>query len=243
MNANGDRMFFKQCCDRIEKEYSRLGHTLGWRFLYGSKKNLNDQSEILYLGLNPGGTFDNHEHSRESCENGCAFLSETWKDGKLPGNSPLQRQVQQMFSDISDMISSEKKPSEILEESLLAQYIPFRSPNYKKLHNKKKSREFAKDLWVDIFAVINPRVVITMSDKTFEDVSFILEKESKREKVREFKSKVGWGNVTGESAVFRGQGDREYLSILRFPHLSRFRIFGRPESKVYTDDLLRRAFL
>lgn len=38
---------FKECCDFIDAEYQRLGHTLGYRFLTCSHTLLNPDIKLL----------------------------------------------------------------------------------------------------------------------------------------------------------------------------------------------------
>ena len=90
---------FRECCDFIDSEYKRLGHTLGYRFFLCPRRLLNPQTKILYLGLNPGGKEDLPEHPHTSCENGTAFFTESWKNN-VPGTENLQVQTQLLFESV-----------------------------------------------------------------------------------------------------------------------------------------------
>jgi hypothetical protein len=60
----------------IEAEYQRLGHTLGWRFLTCSERNI-DTASVALVTINPGGgTF---EPPKWSVESGSAYVIESWK--------------------------------------------------------------------------------------------------------------------------------------------------------------------
>ena len=80
---------FKECCDFIDEEYQRLGHTLGYRFLTCSNTLLNPDMKLLYLSQSPAGSTDIKEHPKTSCEYGSPFFVERW-DGKEAGTSVLQ---------------------------------------------------------------------------------------------------------------------------------------------------------
>lgn len=233
-----DNVLFSVTYERIEKEYHRLGHTLGYRFLLGSRKNLCPETDILFLGLNPGGRRVRVDHPNSSCENGPAFLKETWGAGSGPGNAPLQIQVQKMFFDLAEIWPGNRDFQQLMNDSLLAYFVPFRSPSAATLIRKAESMSFARSLWTDILAVINPRLIITMDRDSFTYVLSIIEQRD-RVKPVQYRSLTGWGRISAELAVF-GAGNRR-LSVLRFPHLSRFRIFGRHQSKPLTDALFSKA--
>ena len=234
-----DNALFTDSCSKIEKAYKQLNHTLGYRFLLGTQNNLMPETEILFLGLNPGGREIRPDHPNRSCENGPAFLVETWGAGTGPGNAPLQIQVQKMFNDLAEAMPGSRDQRQLMDDSLMAYYIPFRSPSVSVLPRKAESRIFAKSLWSDILQTCKPKLIITMDKYSFTDISSIIEKSYCLYPSRKYKSEVGWGNISAELLV-SGTEDSQ-VSVLRFPHLSRFKIFGRPESKPYTDRLISKA--
>ncbi len=236
MTNNG---LFIDSCNKIEREYRRLNHTLGYRFLLGSQKNLVPETEILFLGLNPGGSKIPPDHPDRSCENGPAFLVETWGAGSGPGNAPLQNQVQKMFLDLAEILPGSRGTRQLMNDSLLSYYIPFRSPNVSALPRRSESRIFAKLLWSDILQELRLKLIITMDKDSFTDIVSILGQNGHTAYPKIHKTEVGWGNISAELAIF-GSGIKR-ISVLRFPHLSRFKIFGRPESKPYTDRLISKA--
>ena len=79
---------FKSSCEAIEREYARLGHSLGWRFITGPKSTFSKQTEFLFISLNPGGDHEPTDHPRESSEKGSSYLIESWK-GMPPGKESL----------------------------------------------------------------------------------------------------------------------------------------------------------
>jgi hypothetical protein len=128
-----DLRLFNESCERIDRAYHRLGHRLGYRFLLGSRDNLGPETEILFLGLNPGGRSIPPDHPADSCEDGPAFVRESWGAGRGPGSAPLQVQVQRMFDDLAAQRNNGMNGRALMEHSLLAYYIPFRSPNMAEL--------------------------------------------------------------------------------------------------------------
>ncbi|MFA5718770.1 MAG: hypothetical protein WC952_13745 [Desulfobulbaceae bacterium] len=235
MNA---QHLFTRCLEDIADEYHRLNHTLGYRFLLGPSSTLAADTDILFLGLNPGGGVIPPDHPSDSCEQGPAFLNETWNAAAGRGNSALQQQVRAMFRDLAAMVPGSGDYSQLMNQTLLAYYIPFRSPDFARLPHKVASRQFARRLWRGILGQIGPRLIICINNETFADLASILEEiaGTQPEVVR---SGVGWGNISAELAMFNGGRGR--TSLLRFPHLSRFRIFDRPESQPHTNSLLRQA--
>lgn len=183
-----NRLFIK-ACGRIANAYQTLGHKLGYRFLLGSQQNLSSETRLLFLGLNPGGRIIRPDHPETSCEGGPAFLLETWGAGTGPGNAPLQVQVQTMFQDLAVIWPDTVDGQELMEKSLLAYYIPFRSPNISELVAGKESRCFARSLWTEILADIRPYLIITMDRDSFKDIVTIVRQ---RDRVDPVPCIVGW---------------------------------------------------
>jgi len=125
-------MTFDQAIDQIKREYERLSHQLGYRFLLSSKDTFN--SDVIFLNLNPGGDRVYPDQPADSCENGPAYLTESWGNNLKPGQSSLQIQVQNMLREISGKMPGKR---DLLYDSMIAYFIPFRSPDYKSLQKKK----------------------------------------------------------------------------------------------------------
>jgi hypothetical protein len=128
---------FSEAIAAIRTEYERLGHVLGWRFLCVSKDVLEQDSKIVFLTLNPGGRSIPEGHPSESCEAGPSYLVEQWW-GARPGKHKLQRQVQALFESISRLVPIETRPMVSMEASLIAYFIPFRSPRIADLHHQRE---------------------------------------------------------------------------------------------------------
>jgi hypothetical protein len=200
---------------------------------------MSRNTKILFLGINPGGNAIPPDHPSDSCENGPAFVTEKWGPRDQGGTAPLQVQVQKLFKDLSYKITLPIGQMNLINKALFAYYIPFRSRNIDSLHAPIASRKFAYDLWTKILNEIDPKIIICINNKPiFPDIASILQIRDgiKPEKIT---TSIGWGNITAE--MFNSNSFSKHYCLIRFPHLSRFQIFGREESKTYTNSLLQKA--
>jgi DNA invertase Pin-like site-specific DNA recombinase len=192
----------------IEAEYRRLAHTLGWRFLTCPERNILTASVAL-VSINPGG--DKFEPAKWSVENGNAYKCERWDDN-LPGQAPLQQQVQRMF-DVMDV-----KLADVLSGYL----VPFRSPEWSKLPKRTASIDFGVRLWREVFKqATNVETVIAFGKETAEPMIDILQARAKPKEHR-----AEWSEQTIDEYRF---GSNRRLVVL--PHLSQFRLFSRDQSE------------
>jgi hypothetical protein len=219
-------MTFDQAINQIQAAYIELGHQKGYRFLLSSKSTFS--SDILFLNLNPGGDQIPPEHPSDSCESGPAHLTESWGNNLPVGAAPLQIQVQRLFSELSKYIPGNR---DLIRESLIAYFIPFRSPRVKDLHAKDESINFSLKLWSEILSSLNPKLVICLGDDVYKNIKILFPGDPVI-----YNTKIGWGEITADVYIFKN-GCR----ILRLPHLSTFKIFSRDECKPYIEDLLMYA--
>lgn len=196
----------QEIIDRINTEYRDGGYGLGWRLLMGPSRTLNGSS-VAFIGLNPGGSYVDAAHGEFSVESGSAYIVESWADHP-PGTSPLQRQVRSLFGQLS------VEPANVLAGNL----IPFRSPSFKELPNRKRAINFGTSLWRDIFSTANPNLVITMSNQTTKSVAKLLDAGP------EHRVPLGWGTISGTRRAYDGG------TLVGLPVLSRFRVIGREKS-------------
>jgi hypothetical protein len=224
---------FNESCGQIESEYKQLGHRLGWRFLTGPMANFSTDVDVAFVTLNPGGSVDVVEHPRTSSEAGSAYLVESW-DGYSPGQSPLQQQVRGLFSRLAG-ISGAPSGEVLLSKSLTAHFVPFRSPTFDDLKNQTASVAFATRLWTRILRELRPRLVITMDTTSTPVLESIL--RSSQDVTSSAKSlPIGWGSYSAQLIRFGGPRDAT-RALLRFPHLSRFKVFGRSASANCLDNI------
>jgi hypothetical protein len=145
---------YTECIDSISVEYTRLGHTLGWRFLTSPRKTLVPHAPLALLTLHPGGSGrPDPSHGTGSCEAGSAYVHESW--GRPPGQAPLQTQVRALFAWLG------RDP----DDSLSAYFIPFRSPSYEALPARQASWTFAVRLWRDILSQVHPTLVVCLGSE------------------------------------------------------------------------------
>ena len=212
---------FEQCCADIQAEYQRLGHAIGWRFLSGPRANLERKTEVAFISLNPGGRDDPPGHPHESQERGSAYLVESW-DGMPPGQSNLQVQVKAMFRELATRKGAANY-QDLMNNTLMGYFIPFRSPNFESLNRRPESIAFGQRLWSGIFDHIAPKLIITIDNQTFKHVSGIIRDGRPGWGEETNRVPTGWGGYMAD--ITRFKGERGGITIARLPHLSRFGIF------------------
>jgi hypothetical protein len=214
---------FRWACGEIEKNEKLLEHKLSWRFLTTPQNTLLPKSQIAFIALNPGGNFIPQEHGKESSEIGSAYIYENWK------STALQNQVQCLFQEIGRRIKEPDYKS-LMNNSLMAYYIPFRSPNIKKLINPKESKKFSYRLWSHILQNISLQLIITIDRNTFEDINKILIEEVGFNQMSSMTLPTGWGDYTADVCSYNKS--KAKIVLARLPHLSRFKIFARSDSEL-----------
>lgn len=224
------KTLFNWACNEIETAEKSLGHTLSWRFLTTPAATFSADTNIVFLALNPGGNRIPANHPRRSSEIGSAYIYESWK------STALQHQVKTMFKEISTAIGN-KDHMRMMNQSLMAYYIPFRSPSLKNLLRKKDSRRFAFQLWSNILGKLNPKLILAIDRLTYKDICRIIKRKPDTQKIDSQKFQTGWGKCSADVQMY-SVPDSKILTITRFPHLSRFKIFDRPESDKYVRSII-----
>ena len=221
----------------IEDQAQRLEHKLGWRFLTSPLATLSKTTELALVTLNPGGRQARSEHPRETNESGSCYRVESWR-GQAPGKSPLQQQVRALFAMLASVRGLESGGDALLDACLSGQFVPFRSPTWSTLANPRESLEVATTLWTGVFRYLDPKLTITIDLRTFRAMCYILNRKWGTEAFAEHHP-TGWGRVQAELLLWDSASGKR--ALLRLPHLSRFRLFGRDASRSHMEDLLRRA--
>ncbi|MBB4120323.1 hypothetical protein [Martelella radicis] len=201
---------------RIDAAYSAGGYTLGWRLL-SSPAAVMDGAEIAFVGLNPGGARLRSDHSELAMREGSAYVDEVWDNARTAGENPLQRQVRALFDRLS------VAPENVLAGNL----VPFRSPSWSSLPNSRTALAFGEEIWTELFERARPKLVIGMGLELLSPLSRTL---GAFDPVRH---SVAWGNVTAAKATFPTG------KLVVLPHLSRFGIVTRPQSRPALDLLFR----
>jgi hypothetical protein len=195
---------------QIETEYHARQDKYGWRLLYSPWAN-TESAKLAFVGLNPGGTQDQPDHSQLSFENGSAYVCESWA-GSLAGRSPLQKQVCSLF----EILGSD--PADVLAGNL----IPFRSKNWEGLTDKIGAIEFGINLWKRILENASPAIIVTMGTLPRSSVFRVLGVENAR-----------WESAKyGKQKLWLGDGllNGKAVKTIGLPHLSRFKLFSRQDS-------------
>jgi hypothetical protein len=202
---------------KIRRSYCGLGHKLGWRFLYSPAKTFSSKTRIWLIGTNPGGC--HFERSKPSVEKGNAYRVEPWDGGRL---NPLQKQVCAFYSIVSKAIPGSDFAT-LMDETLSANFVPFRSASWAKLRQKRTSIQFARSIWAEILAFIRPDVIVTMGSEIMRQIDSLLEASGSSVRARSIS--CDWGAVKyrlGSTTIFGKK-----VLLIGLPHLSRFRIFNR----------------
>jgi len=202
----------------IQREYDRAGYTLGWSYVASSRSS-RERPGLVTIGLNPGGGKGQYDWANtchliypdgEECIN--AYLDEDWTDGNGP--TALQSQIKYMKDKYFPNISP--------EEMLSFQLVPFRSPSWEDLPPERSG--CAIDLGFDLLDwtlanLTNESTVVAFGLSSVEYRLAEWFDASERETF-----KAGWGNVTAR--VWNTPKARKLIFL---PHLSRYKILGRPE--------------
>jgi len=154
-------------------------------------------------------------------------FSEFDQDGNI-----LKEMKYNRFGEFEEMLRyGYDEKGNLIHESLIAYFIPFRSPRMNDLHEKDKSIKFAIELWSEIISTMKPKLIICLGDDVFKNVKKLFPVVS-----AQFSTKLGWGEITAD--VYKYEND---CRIIKLPHLSTFKIFSRKECEPYIDKLLTEA--
>lgn len=191
----------------IEDAYLKFGFRSAWSFLYSSLSTL-DKSDTVFLGLNPGGSGETFqpEFSSETC----SAYEEEWQHSVGKGSSPLQLQVKALFCLL------QRGPNEVLSGN----FVPFRSRDWNTMQASPamyaEVLAFARQLWAPIL-LQRPFRIVVMGRACETQVCEMMDAEFVEA------LPTGWGKITARFYAYpRGE-------ICALPHLSRYRIFDRPE--------------
>ena len=197
---------------------------------------MDNNNGILLITLNPGGTEIQPDQSVESCEEGCTYLWESWK-GKEPGNSRLQAQIQTLFKEIACRIGVEDYKA-VLESSVCGHCIPFRSPSFKSLKDVRRTINFSNHLWTKLLSRLAFQVIFCIDRITYKNIVAILLNLSYC-KTEEQEHPINWGDY--KALVTRFERADKKITLVWFPHLSTFSIFGREKSRTAIDTIMNEA--
>lgn len=192
----------------LEADYARLDYRHGWTFLMTPEARLRD-ARVAFVGLNPGGGGEGDTHAYGGvwdCPDGNAYFRERW--GASGSLSLIQQQVH-AWHDALDLGE---------DDSLCAQFVPFRSPDWRRLARKDEALAVAARLWRRALDVSPASVLVTMGKLPAKHLGGLLQGRIVAS------LPAGWGNCTIDA--WGTPGGRR---IIGMPHPSRFRLFGRAD--------------
>lgn len=223
---------FVDMVQRIEQAYCRLGHEHGWRFLYTPARTLSPSTRLTFIGLNPGGS--DYEPPSPSVEAGNAYHVEPW--GKRGQLNSLQRQIVGLFEGLAKELGHPSSTG-LMDETLAANFCPFRSQSLTQLARREESLAFSQELWISILDLVQPAAVVCLGGDAAPYLREVLRRDGFRQVGAE-EGPFGWTPPAGQSpmtyAIEQYRSGGRPLLFVRLPHLSRFPFVRRtpehPES-------------
>lgn len=203
---------FENCIDAIQKFYAAHPNLkYGWRFLYGPRNTLTNHNGLSIFGLNPAG---NKYSVTESVGKGNAYRIETWSSARK-----LQQQIILLFVNISNNLKEKLDWKELLDQTLTSNFIPFRSPNIKKLPDKINCIDFSENLWKRTFHNSSLKVIICIGNGKLSAYHFIKSIMKNDSFCLSEKRTHIWGTFFLKVSRL-GKQDKD-IFIIGLPHLSR----------------------
>jgi hypothetical protein len=215
----------------IEAAYDRLGHQLGWRFLYTPARTLAPDTGLAFVALNPGD--DEYHEPILSVEEGNAYRVERWWGVRQEGG--LQTQIRHLYVELAAR-SDGATWEQLMDQTLALNFCPFRSPSWPPLVSPEESIEFSRRMWARVLEIVEPSVIVCLGSDPMRYIDPVHRARGAVPTGLAEKRPVGWGNV--KYAVARYTKTPGEVTMVGLPHLSRFRIFGRPESRQATTEIV-----
>lgn len=134
----------------IQQKYAEYGFNKGWRLWYHPLSVLDVEPEVLFLGINPGGSGHNPNHGTYSQERGCAYLVENWG---------LHSQVKEPVPELLKTAGLD------ITTTAISNFVPFRSEGEAKLKqnpNYKQMLQWCDELWAEVLEELRPQLVISI---------------------------------------------------------------------------------
>ncbi|MDA2930995.1 hypothetical protein MYX84_13800 [Acidobacteria bacterium AH-259-O06] len=220
---------------KIKDAYAGLGYDEGWRFLYGPASTLSPDTQIAFVGLNPGGT-------RERAQANNTFIKPFVPEGNAyrierGWNKRHQEEVCLLFKGLAAALGKPNSWQGLMDEgTLTSNFCPFRSANWNALTKKDDALAFSRELWAEILGKVTPSVMLCNGKGSLLHFKSLL-------------GELGW-KVTETTEIPTGWGDYSYyivrfkcssslLTLVGLPHLSRFKTMSSSKCSQQTAQLLR----
>ncbi|HHQ4547341.1 TPA: hypothetical protein ACSP15_004037, partial [Aeromonas veronii] len=150
----------------IQNKYDNLKNDMGWDLLFCRYENmLSPQYPVAFFGINPGG--GPCDTNAISVESECAYYNERWK-GCKKGNAPLQQQMKHLYTMIGDELGVSY--TQLMDGSLMTNYIPARSRNWHSLKGKGEWLEHARQIWDERIKQVHCKLYIAISKIVFDEL-------------------------------------------------------------------------
>ena len=144
-----------------------------------------------------------------------------------------------MFRKIRDKTNYNGSTNDLIESSLSAYFIPFRSKSRNDLKHKKEAFDFGEEIWLKILKTVQPELFVCIEREAAKRLRKIIEIAYDLPESRLCKLPTGWSNTTNYTADIFEFGSNAEVKLLRLPHLSTFKLFSssRKECKEKIDDI------
>ncbi len=191
---------------RLTRIETALGLRDGFRFVYGPWSTLNS-GRIAFLSLNPGRAPSGTKAREVSDERGNSYAVE-----QHTTLSPITDQALRSFEFFG------AAPQEVLTGVV----CPFRTPAWNDLSRQQRTEALTlgRAFWEEPLNRPELELIICCSNEATRAVTGWMGAQL------EASRPAGWGNIQ----IHRYR-TRVGTPILALPHLSRFRLFGRPQSE------------
>lgn len=113
---------------------------------------------------------------------------------------------------------------QLMDGSLMTNYIPARSRNWHTLKGKDEWLEHARQIWDERIKQVHCKLYIAISKIVFDELDGHLTKHG-FQMVDKINEQIGWGRVRYQIQRYE-RGDQVSL-LVRLPHLSTYKIFSR----------------
>lgn len=220
--------------EMIEREDSRLDLKLGWRFLYTPARTLAPETRLAFVALNPG---DDKPHDPILCvEKGNAYRIEVEDWWGARQQAGLQTQVRLLYEELAKRIEGATWKKLMDEQTLALNFCPFRSQRWNRLdrQSKKELIAFSQVMWARVLEIVEPSVIVCLGNDPMKYLDPVVQARATAW-TGLVERPVGWGDVKwGVRCYATSSGE---VTMVRIPHLSIFKIFGRPESEPGTSEI------
>lgn len=225
--------------NEINNIYSKGQYSLGWRLLNTKKIRLKENNGVVLITLNPGigkGNYKNHDYNISN-ENGNSLIHENWI-------SPIKDQLLFLLKCLWENESSKNSFNDFVDNILQGYFIPFRSCSISELAKDNSILSLSMSIWNCIISdnIDKIRTINCIGKNIpYRNIITIIENMN-GELISANDYDTGWGNITVSISKYIMR-NRRIISIIGFPHLAQFKLFGREISKVQMDRIVYESII